>query len=59
MKILLFVVTINLFRDEKSKLFMISNARTKKVYIIENDASSINSQFKIWLRKNTSVGSRV
>ena len=59
MKILLFVVTINLFRDEKSKLFMISNARTKKVYIIENDASSINSQFKIWLRKNTSVGSWV
>ena len=35
MKILLFVVTINLFRDEKSKLFMISNAQTKKVYIIE------------------------
>ena len=35
MKILLFAITINLFIDGKSNLFMISNAKTKKVYIIE------------------------
>ena len=32
MKILLFAITINLFRDRKSNLIMISNAQTKKVY---------------------------
>ena len=35
MKILLFAITINLFRDGKSNLIMISNARIPKVYVIE------------------------
>ena len=35
MKILLFAIAINLFRDGKSNLIMISNARTKKAYVIE------------------------
>ena len=35
MKILLFAITINLFRDGKSNLIMISNVRTKNVYVTE------------------------
>ena len=35
MKILLFAITVNLFRDETSNLIMISDAQTKKVYVIE------------------------
>ena len=35
MKILLFAITMNLFRDGKSNLIMISNVQTKKVYVIE------------------------
>ena len=33
MKISLFDITINLFGEKKSNLFMISNAKTKKVYV--------------------------
>ena len=32
MKVLLLATTINLFKDGKSNLIMISNAQTKKVY---------------------------
>ena len=40
MTILLFAITINLFKDRKSKLFMIFNAQTKKVYAIELNKKS-------------------
>ena len=33
MKILLFAIIINLFRDGKSNLIMISNAQTKNIYV--------------------------
>ena len=33
MKISLFDITINLFGEGKSNLFMMSNAKTKKVYV--------------------------
>ena len=35
MKVLLLAITINLFRDGKSNLIMISWSQNQKVYIIE------------------------